>query len=112
MTKKMTEDLFPFAILVQEITGLPIVIWISSNMGSRGPRIKAQNSYSKKVVSDGLFVVTIEDEPRVVGDPSVVKKKDVELVREFVRINKGVLLDYWNEREIDLVKIIGKFEKV
>ena len=104
--------LFEMANVVQDRTGLPIIIWISPKMANHGPRIKAQNSYSKKVVPDKLFVVTIEDEPRVVGDASEVKKKDVDLVIEFVKINKNILLDFWNEKESDIVKVIESFKRV
>jgi hypothetical protein len=112
--KQFLEDerLFEMANVVQEQTGLPFIIWISSKMSNHGARIKVQGDYSNKLRKDLLFTVTISDEPGVIGDTGELSEKDVNLSKEFVKLNKDVLLDYWNEVDIDVVSIISKLRKV
>lgn len=106
------ESIFEMANIVQEYTGLPMIIWISPKMSNHGPRIKAQNDYSNKVLSNKLFSITIEDSPRVIGDTGKLEKKDLELIKRFVIDNRSVLMDYWNGIEIDLFKVIKRFKKI
>lgn len=107
-----SDNLFEKANVLQSYTGLPVIIWISPKMSNHGPRIKVQSDYSKKVLSDKLFVVTIEENPKVIGDTGKVKKKDIDLVIDFVKLNSILLLDFWNGKAIDPIKVINSIKKV
>ena len=107
-----TEDmLLEMANLTSDITGLPMMIWISPKNARHGPRIKVRNDYANKMSSDNLFVVTIEETPRVIGDTGKLKPKDVNLVIIFVQNNIAVLLDYWNGKETSLQNVFKRFNK-
>ena len=61
------------------------------------PRSRFQNNTSNTVTSErDLIPVSIEDEPRVLID----KKYDTKLfryVKEWIILNKDILLQYWNQ---------------
>ena len=105
-------DLFEMANILPKHTGLPMIIWISPRMSNHGPRIKVQNSYSQRVTPDKLFVITIEDSPKIIGDVGQLSKKDIDLAVQFVKNNLNILLDYWYERDIDIMNIISGFKKI
>lgn len=105
------EELFEMTNIVQKRTNLPMGIWISSKMGNHGPRIKAQNDYSQRISKSKLFVVTIEDEPKIIGDTGKLTSKDLLNIVEFVKQNQEPLLDLWNEIDIDIYNIIDRLIK-
>ena len=90
-------------------TGLPMIIWIKPKGNEQhGPRIKVQKEHGEKA-KEGFWVsVTIEDRPKVIGDLS---KKDEKLVKKFIKLNKEVLLDVWNDI-LDPYDAINKFTKI
>jgi hypothetical protein len=112
--KQFLEDerLFEMANVVKEQTGLPFIIWILPKMSSHGARIKVQGDYSNKLRKDLLFIVTISDEPKVIGDTGELSESDINLAKEFVELNMEVLLDYWNEVDVNLASIFSKLKKV
>ena len=110
--KEFTESLFEMANVIKSRTGLNTMIWISTKEPSHGPRIKVQANRSDKIISHEMFIVTIEDMPEVIGDIGKLKAKDINKIKEFVILNKEVLLDYWNEKELDIIKIIERLKKV
>ena len=57
----------------------------------------------------GKFVLTIEDEPHMIGEQGEITDEDVELVKEWIRINKEKLIDIWND---DLWVFEANFTKV
>ena len=102
---------FFMANLVRADTGLPINIWVSPRLDKYKPRIYVQKDY-KKELSTNIFSISISDNPKVHGNPGSIKDSDIEKVKEFVRINKQLLLDHWNGVEEDIVKVILSFKKV
>lgn len=92
-------------------TGLKMVIWIFPYTGKEKhwARIKVSKHYGNKVSSD-LFTVTIDDEPEVIGSTGDIKSSDIEKVISFVKNNKKVLLQVWND-EIDSIDAAKKFKK-
>lgn len=80
-----------------EDTGLPMPIYISDKRGvNHGARIKVSCLYSK--TSNKQFSITISDNPEVVANHDVgnIKSSDIKKAIEFVKLNKDILLQYWN----------------
>lgn len=102
------EQLFEMANIRQDLTGLPMIIWISGKMSNHGPRIKAQNNYSKKSLKDSLFSITIEDNPKITGDIGKLKQDDINTLLKFIKEHKRILLDYWYDR-VGIDKVIKEF---
>lgn len=83
--------------LLQKDTGLPFIIFISIKGNSKhGPRIKVQNNYSQYVQPGSMFSVTVSDSPRVIGDATGIKHKDLNKVLKFVIKHKEAILALWN----------------
>lgn len=76
-------------------TGLPMVIWVSVKGGARhGPRIKVAREHGATINPFDTVSVTIEDEPRVIG--GTLSAHDMERVKQYIALNRDVLLQYWN----------------
>lgn len=73
-------------------TGFDKVIYISTREGSHGPRVKL---YYKPGKDQPSTSITISDDPKVVADSLKPKKSDVEKVKQFIKLNKDVLLNFW-----------------
>ena len=90
-------DLWEMSNLFQEDTGLPMVIWVSPKGNTKhGPRIKVSKTYSHKDTGRDSFSLTIEDDPKVIGNLGRIRARDAEKVMEWVILNKDLLLAYWN----------------
>jgi hypothetical protein len=88
-------------------TRLPCKIYISDRLGvNHGPRIKVNADYSDKW-SGNSFTITISDTPTVIGNTYKVKESDIEEIKDWILLNKDILLKYWKE-EIDTVQFIER----
>jgi hypothetical protein len=104
-------DLFEMSNIRPEYTGLTMVIYIGPQFNPKhGPRIKVSTTYGEKVGSS-FFVITINDEPKVIGDTGDIKQTDVSKAKEFIKLNKETLLQLWRD-EIDPKKATEEFVKV
>ena len=110
MGKKAT--LFEMANVRKNRTGLPMIIWISPKYANHGARIKVQKTYGNNVDFGNTFSLTVEDNPRVFGNTGEIKQSDIELAKEFVKLNKQALLDYWTGAEEDTANAIFNLVRV
>lgn len=106
-------------------TGLPMLIKSSTAHTDDNPefnrydanfaKIKVQGDYSISQMSDKVFYVTIEDEPRILGDTGEISDDDVDKVVEFVKMNKEALKFFWRtnmDAEDNIEVFIDKIQKV
>lgn len=85
-------------------TGLKVIVYISSQNSSHGPRVKFQNSYAEIVKTD-LFVPLKfgeSDEPCIPdeikkGVKLAIKTQDFDNIKKWVILNKDVLLSLHNK---------------
>ena len=83
-------------------TGLLIVVYVSpKGRSTHGPRIKASNKYGGKTSEGDWFTITTADEPQVIGESELIKRRDVQSAKRWVQINKDKLLQVW-EDEVDV----------
>lgn len=94
-------------------TNLPAVIYISQKEGGHGPRIKFQNQKSDRPKESEWIPMTIEDNPRVIGNQKLnLSSKELNQIKTWIIQNKEVLLDFWylkiSKEELDkkLTKLI------
>jgi hypothetical protein len=90
-----TEELVEMANLTTDQTGVPGTIFISTVMGSHGPRVKYFVQPGRNQPS---FSVVIADPPRVVANSlpdRVLRQRAPEVIR-WVALNKDALIDFWN----------------
>ena len=104
------EEVHDMANLSEARTGVPGVIWISTQVARHGPRVKY---YLKPGKDQPSFAVSIEDAPKVVaGDlPERVVKRMSPEVAEWVRLNKDALLAFWNEGDTWMDEQVEAFKK-
>jgi hypothetical protein len=92
--------------LRQQTTGLPMIMWISDGKEiNHGPRIKLQMDYSTKLNKFNLASVTISDNPRITQGS--LSKSDLKIVKDFILLNKDVLLSHWNGENSSEELILG-----
>jgi len=87
------EPLWEMSNFFPNDTGLEHVIWISTKTGreKHGPRIKV---FGK----DGEIHISISDEPEIkkqLGKINI-KKRALNKIFDFIKLNKDVLLSHWN----------------
>jgi hypothetical protein len=61
-----------------------------------------------------VIVVTIEAEPRVIQRPrsSRVLAAHLRQLEDFVRLNQGVLLQYWNDDDMDTRDMLDRLRRL
>jgi hypothetical protein len=96
-------------------TGLEMNIFISSGyvegkMLKHSPRLKVSKNYNDKFDAYNTFTVTISDHPEVIG-LNDISRKDINSLKEFIKLNKETLLQYWN-LEIDTMEMTQQLQKV
>ena len=89
------DELVEMANLTAAQTGVPGTIFISTAMGSHGPRVKY---YVQPGRTQPSFSVTISDTPVVVANslPLRVLRQMSPPVIQWVSLNRVSLLDFWN----------------
>lgn len=103
-----SEELFEFSNLVQVDTGLPMVIWVSVKNHSSGCRIKVQNNTSSKIDLSDSYCISVTDDPQIVSG-TCKQKKYLTTVKQWVIVNKEVLLRYW-DMEISTKEMLNGLE--
>lgn len=90
------EDIFEMANLSEEQTGIPGIVFISTAMGSHGPRVKY---YLKAGPGQPSFSVAIASEPRVLANG--LADRDLSTmappVLEWAKLNHEALARFWWE---------------
>lgn len=98
----LSSNLFFMTNLRPKRTGLPFVVYVSPKGNvAHGPRIKVSNKYGEKASEGDLFTITIEDQPQVIGESTGLNRRDVQMAKKWVRVNKDELLKIW-EDDIDV----------
>lgn len=94
------EQLYEFADLVPEDTGLTVVVWIDGRRKMKhGKRIKFQNNNSNRLNGGEIIPITISDDPQIpksVTTKLKISNKDLNKIKSWIKLNKEVLLDYSN----------------
>lgn len=81
-------------------TNLPMLIYVSTQEGQHGPRIKFLNKKSQTNWTNADSIsVSIEDNPRIVFPKDKVSlkisNKDFKHLQQWIIQNKECLLDFW-----------------
>lgn len=97
--KKINEmDGFLMANVSKEITGLPMIIWVSQKESPRQrPIIGVNRTHANRYDPFDAVTVTIENKPRQVlsKNESPLSTNDFQLVCEFIKANKKLINEYW-----------------
>lgn len=95
---KDEEDFFDMANLPPEVTGLPMVVWVSQRGRSRHDvRIKVSLVHGRRMDIDQTASVTVRPSVTVVAGAALAKD-DLEAVARWIDRNREAIIDYWHER--------------
>lgn len=108
------EPLNEMSNLMKSDTGLSVIVWFcgETEVEHNLPRIKFQNNYSNKIQKSELVPMSISDDPEILINIKInIKQKDIDKIKEWVKLNKITLLDYWNYK-ISTRQALEKFINV
>jgi hypothetical protein len=88
-------DLVLMMTLTPEQTGVPFAVWISTDLGEHGPRVKGYVGRHGR--HEPSFSMSISGEPEI--EVSSYNERETRraaaLLEPWVRLNHEALLDYW-----------------
>src|SRR3712207_3195396 len=92
------DDVVEMTNLHEKHTGVSGVVFISTAMGSQGPRVKY---FIKAGRDQSSFSVSISEEPEVLASslPERVVSRQAAAVKAWVKLNREALLIFWGEGE-------------
>ena len=95
------------ANISKQKTGLDYIVWLFPKTGKEkhGARIKIR-------VNNNFIPITISDDPEVKSFARLDAKK-INKIKEWIVLNKEVLLEYWNgQGDIAIDEILEKLKEV
>ena len=101
---------FEMANLRPERTGLPFVVFISQKGGARHD-VRIKLARAAEVRPSEMLTVAVRPAPRLIRGE--MNSREFELVKQWIELNRGVLIDYWDgtieytEDALDAIKPIG-----
>jgi hypothetical protein len=91
-----SNDLFELANLSPTLTGLPMIVWISERGRARhDARVKVSLVQGRRAHPDRAASVSVRPTVEVVAGPEL-DRPDMELVRQWIGINREAIIAYWN----------------
>jgi hypothetical protein len=97
------DDLFDMANLFPRTTGLPMTVWVSPRGNVRHDvRVKVNVSHGDQMSPANTAVISVRPSPHVIAGR--LSPDDQQPVCEWVSLNTGVLVAYWEGR-IDTVEL-------
>ena len=103
------------ATLHKNDTGIPVNVWIDDmtwkNSG-HWKRMKFQPDTGDRSDIRKFIPMSIEDEPKIlVKKKTSLSSREIEMIKEFVRLNKSILLQY-GDQEISIGQFMKKMKKL
>ena len=104
------DEVVEMANLSSARTGIDGVVHISTQTGGHGPRVKY---FLKPGRSQPSFSVSISDEPQLLANslPQPVVRRMAPRVMEWVKLNRALLLDFWNEGDSWMDEQVAAFKE-
>lgn len=102
------EEIHDMVNLYFRSTGINCRICISSKEPLQIPRIKVYYNDNSEYIA-----LLIEDSPQIVlGMSSIIPSQILLQVKEWILLNKELLLYYWEHSEMDVVELVESVRKV
>ena len=99
-----SDELYEMANLYPRTTGLPMTIWVGPRGNARHDvRIKVNLAQGNQMNIDNTAVVGVRPAPHMVAGG--LSSDDQRLVFEWIRVNEGTIIGYWNGN-IDTAELI------
>ena len=104
------EASYAMAKIVRRRTGLPMVVWITPNEGyPHDCRIKVARQHGDRGRWADSASITVRPDQRLIGQLSA---EDFRVAAAWVRLNQGVILDYWDGRLDDIGEVLTLLKRL
>lgn len=100
--------MYEMASLSPKVTGVPLAIFVSPRMGQHGPRVKV----GTKPSDFKSLYLTISDNPEVVAGTVKLDNRSLEIARQWIILNKDILLRFWNDDTMYMDDLYDNLQKV
>lgn len=105
------DDLFEMANLSPALTGLPMIVWISERGHARHDvRVKVSLVHGRRARPDHTTSVSVRPAVEVVAGPEV-DRRDLELVRQWIELNREAILAY-GEGDLLTDEVIARLKPI
>ena len=62
--------------------------------------------------SNDHFALSVADSPEIVGGTCKLKSSELDVVKNWIILNKEPLIDYWNEKETSTLRLLNKLKNL
>ena len=96
-------------------TGLPVNVWFdqgdSCQKNGQEKQIRFQNDKSNKCKYNNTLPMSISDDPEIMNENTTIEisQHDINLIKEFVKINKDILL---NLNSIGIIEFSKQMKRI
>jgi hypothetical protein len=95
----LAHEIWAMSSLTHKTTGLGnISVWVSPKFAGHQPRVKVSNIRGRSAESNqDSFSLSISSPIKLLaGKPRSFSRKELASILRWIKLNEGVLLDYWN----------------
>ena len=90
------EDFFDMANLSPELTGLPMVVWVSQRgRAQHAARVKVSLINGRRMIPEQTISVSVSPEVEIVAGGQL-PQRELDAVRGWIEANRQAILDYWD----------------
>ena len=107
-------DMFRIVPLSPRSTNLParVYIRVQSRNSKRPAMLSVSNGSKNENPFFDKFSLSISGSPEIIIGKCKLKPDELEVVKNWIILNKNILIDYWNEEEICTESLINKLQKL
>lgn len=102
---------FELASLSPELTGLPMVVWVSERGQARhDARVEVSPVHGRRARLDQAVPVSVR-RPVDVAAGSGLDGRDLALVRQWIQLNREAIIAYW-DNELSTLQLLKRLRSV
>ena len=107
-------DMFRIVSVFPEDSNLParVYIRVQSRNSKRPAMLSVSNVSNNAQPFSDKFSLSISDNPEIIIGKCKLKPDELEIVKNWIILNKNILIDYWNEEENCTESLINKLQKI
>ena len=106
--------MFRIVSVFPQNSNLPAKVYIrvQSRNSKRSAMLSVSNVSNNAQPFSDKFSLSIADSPEIIIGKCKIKPDELEVVKNWIILNKDLLIDYWNEEETCTESLINKLQKL
>ena len=107
-------DMFRIVSVFPQNSNLPAKVYIrvQSRNSKRPAMLSVSNVSNNAQPFSDKFSLSISDNPEIIIGKCKLKPDDLEIVKNWIILNKDLLIDYWNEEETSTLRLLNKLQNL